>query len=158
MIAIGSDLVMKKIQQRKAKTTTTKYRSCHSDDSHCGPVTPYGSTMAQVMACCLTAPSHYLSDCWLLISRVQWYSPEGNFIRDTPATNHWNLLENYISEISFKSPWGQWIKISPLCTNIVNLVHPVPTTFSQAASVFWRTIILFSDLPSPPCFSLTAMS
>ena len=27
------------------------------------------STMAQVMACCLTAPSHYLNQCWL-ISKV----------------------------------------------------------------------------------------
>ena len=26
------------------------------------------STLAQVMACCLTAPSHYLNQCWLVIS------------------------------------------------------------------------------------------
>ena len=31
------------------------------------------STLAQVMACCLTAPSHYLNQCWL-ISKVQWHS------------------------------------------------------------------------------------
>ena len=29
------------------------------------------STLAQVMACCLTAPSHYLNQCWLIISKVQ---------------------------------------------------------------------------------------
>ena len=29
-----------------------------------------GSTLAQVMACCLTAPSHYLLPCWLIISKV----------------------------------------------------------------------------------------
>ena len=33
-----------------------------------------GSTLAQVMACCLTAPSHYLNQCWLVISEVQWHS------------------------------------------------------------------------------------
>ena len=33
-----------------------------------------GSTLAQVMACCLTAPSHYLNQCWLIISEVQWHS------------------------------------------------------------------------------------
>ena len=33
---------------------------------------PSGSTLAQVMACCLMAPSHYLNQCWLLISKVQW--------------------------------------------------------------------------------------
>ena len=27
-----------------------------------------GSTLTQVMACCLTAPSHYLNQCWLVIS------------------------------------------------------------------------------------------
>ena len=29
-----------------------------------------GSTLAQVMACRLTAPSHYLNQCWLIISKV----------------------------------------------------------------------------------------
>ena len=29
-----------------------------------------GSTLAQVMACCLTAPSHYLNQGWLTISKV----------------------------------------------------------------------------------------
>ena len=33
-----------------------------------------GSTLAQVMACCLTVPSHYLNQCWLIISEVQWHS------------------------------------------------------------------------------------
>ena len=28
------------------------------------------STLVQVMACCLTAPSHYLKQCWLIISKV----------------------------------------------------------------------------------------
>ena len=32
------------------------------------------STLVQVMACCLTAPSHYLNQCWLIISEVQWHS------------------------------------------------------------------------------------
>ena len=30
--------------------------------------------MAQVMAWCLTAPSQYLNQCWLIISEVQWHS------------------------------------------------------------------------------------
>ena len=33
------------------------------------------STLAQVMACCLTAPSHYLNQRWLIISEVLWYWP-----------------------------------------------------------------------------------
>ena len=38
-----------------------------------------------VMACCLTAPSHYLNQCWLIISKVQWHSSEGNFTRNSLA-------------------------------------------------------------------------
>ena len=37
------------------------------------------STLVQVMACCLTAPSHYLNQCWLIITKVQWCLSEGNF-------------------------------------------------------------------------------
>ena len=49
-----------------------------------------GSTLAQIMACCLTAPSHYLNQCWLIISKVQWQSSECNFTRDASAISHWN--------------------------------------------------------------------
>ena len=38
-----------------------------------------GSSLIQVMACRLTAPSHYLKQCWHIISRVLWHAPEGNF-------------------------------------------------------------------------------
>ena len=34
-----------------------------------------GSTLAQVMACCLMAPSHYLDQCWLVINMVLWILP-----------------------------------------------------------------------------------
>ena len=33
----------------------------------------YGSTLAQVMACCLRAPSHYLNHCLLIIIKLQWH-------------------------------------------------------------------------------------
>ena len=68
-----------------------------------------GSTLAQVMACCLMAPSHYLNQCWLIISKVQWHSSECKFTRDSSAISHWNWLENYLSKILFKSPRGQWV-------------------------------------------------
>ena len=67
------------------------------------------STLAQVMACCLTAPSHYLNQCWLIISKVHWHSYEGNLTQDTLAINHLHYLENYLSKLSFKSPRGQWV-------------------------------------------------
>ena len=39
------------------------------------------STLAQVMACCLMAPSHYLNQCWLIISEVPWHLSEAIIIR-----------------------------------------------------------------------------
>ena len=47
-----------------------------------------GSTLAQVMACCLTAPIHYLNQCWLSISKVLCHSSEGIMImRRSEDTN-----------------------------------------------------------------------
>ena len=47
-----------------------------------------GSTLAPAMACCLTAPSHYLNQCWLII---QW----------DPATFiWWQFHKRYISHQS----------------------------------------------------------
>ena len=37
------------------------------------------TTLAQVMACCLTAPSHYLNQCWLIIREVLWHTSESSF-------------------------------------------------------------------------------
>ena len=39
------------------------------------------STLVQVLACCLLAPSHYLSQCWLIMKGVHWHSPERNFTK-----------------------------------------------------------------------------
>ena len=71
--------------------------------THCGLVTPYGhrqheseSTLAQVMACCLMASSHYQSQCWLAIGEVLWHSPEGNYtMLKIFILNIRNEFENY---------------------------------------------------------------
>ena len=46
------------------------------------------STLAQVKACSLAATSHYLNQCYLMISMVQCHSSEGNFTGDTSAIDH----------------------------------------------------------------------
>ena len=53
------------------------------------------STLAQVMACCLMAPSHCLNQCWLIISEVLWYLPDSNFIENTSDIYCWNEFEIY---------------------------------------------------------------
>ena len=62
------------------------------------------------MACCLTAPSHCLNQCWLIISKVEWRLSKGKFTRDTSAIDHWNYLENLVPKMAFKFPRGQWVK------------------------------------------------
>ena len=49
-----------------------------------------GSTLPQVMACCLTAPSHYLNQCWFIISKVHWHPSEGSLTKDTSAISNQN--------------------------------------------------------------------
>ena len=56
------------------------------------------STLAQVMACCLTAPSHYLNQYWLMISEVLWHSADKKFTENTSDIYHWNEFEIYKSE------------------------------------------------------------
>ena len=69
------------------------------------------STLVQVMACCLTAPSHYLNQCWLIISKVLWHSSEDIIIRRFEDTNQQSKIENYIFKITLRSPRGQWVNV-----------------------------------------------
>ena len=72
------------------------------------------STLAQVMACCLTAPSHYLNQCWLMINEVLWHSPDNNFTENTSDFYNWNEFEIYEFDIVVKSSRGQWFKVKSL--------------------------------------------
>ena len=46
------------------------------------------SALVYLMACCLTAPSHYLNQCWLTVS-------EGNFAWNAKDIFSWYEFENY---------------------------------------------------------------
>ena len=52
------------------------------------------STSLQVMACCLTAPSHYLNLYWLMVEGVFWY-----FSVNNPQEGLMNLIRNMCLEI-----------------------------------------------------------
>ena len=54
-----------------------------------------GPTLAQVMASCPTAPSHYLTQCWLCISEVLCLSSEGDFTKIGQDVYPWFQMENY---------------------------------------------------------------
>ena len=68
------------------------------------------STLAQVMAWCPTAPSHYLNQCWQMTSEVLWHSPDNNFIENTYNNIYrWNEFEIYQFETVVKFPRDQWV-------------------------------------------------
>ena len=56
------------------------FNSMRPSDNIWHPIT--GSTLAQVMAWCLMAPSHYLDQCGLIICRVLWHSAKGTSALD----------------------------------------------------------------------------
>ena len=70
-----------------------------------------GSTLVQGMACCMTAPSHYLNQYWLLIGKVQWHSSESHFEVRAQVTILYNEFENYIPKDSATAPKAQWVNL-----------------------------------------------
>ena len=102
-----------------------------------------GSTLAQVMACCLTALSHYLNQCWLIISEVLCNSYDdrpANHYAFCVITTHFecqirhyaslsNMWENYaFCEISAPSAPG----IRPIPRNLQQLSRLVVSRKSPA--------------------------
>ena len=77
-----------------------------------------GSTLAQVMACCLIAPCHYLIQCWLIISDGPCHSSDDVIIRGSKDGNQLNKIENCIFKITSKSHRDQWV-------NTVHTLHTV---------------------------------
>ena len=69
-------LIIRKVQRRSSWPNDAIWRQISR------------STLDKVMACCLTAPSHYLKQCWFITSKVHWHSFQYNFTRDTSAINH----------------------------------------------------------------------
>ena len=83
------------------------------------------------MACCLTAPSHYLNQCimHLLCSEIQWHSPQGSFLGNAQGISPWDLFGNHTFKIS-TLPWtnelipGHQIS-TKLCTSGLDIKHLV---------------------------------
>ena len=87
----------------------------------------YGPTLVQVMACCLTAPSHCLNQCWLTIKGVIWFSPETNFTRSVHELNHGDVFRDYNFKIAptMNQSCNMCIKLVPAgMTNILPQTEP----------------------------------
>ena len=57
------------------------------------------STMAQVTACCVTAPSHYLKQCWLMIKCVLRHSAESIFTINHDDVIKWKHFPRYTDHL-----------------------------------------------------------
>ena len=82
------------IHENFSKMKNSKVDRCHR---------PW-STLAQIVASCLLVASNYTKQCWLDISA--WQSHKCNFTQSASTINYQNQIENYMSEISFRSPRG----------------------------------------------------
>ena len=59
----------------------------------------FESTFVKVMACCLTAPIHYLNQCWRAINEILWHSLQGNTYTNIQDINPKVVFEIYTVEI-----------------------------------------------------------
>ena len=91
-----------------------------------------GSTLAQVMACCLTAPSDYLAQCWLIISE-----PSGHQLRaiseemPQPSIAKGSLKITYIT-FHANLPGANELTVQVLVTKLTTMsVDIVPYTASH---------------------------
>ena len=80
-------------------------------------------TLAQVMACCLIASSHYLNQCWLLTCVAPWHSFKTHFTTIAPTVIFYNELENYILLNYYHISQGPmsysiWFPLSIVCSVI----------------------------------------
>ena len=87
------------------------------------------TTVAQVMACCLTAPSHYLNQCWLIICEVLCHWPVSNCTMHAQATIWCNVFENYTFKITATSPTAQWINFNKTYQEHSYISHFLQDTF-----------------------------
>ena len=98
-----------------------------------------GSPLAQVMASCLTAPSHYLNQSGVIITEILWHLPDGDFTENT---------QRYISRICDRKlsiqchddviKWKHFPRYSPFVRGIQR--SPVNSPHKGQ----WRGALMFS--------------
>ena len=109
-------------------------------------------TLVQVMICCMTAPDHYLNQCWL-DNEVLWHSSESNFTENAQAISHSNLFENYTCRITTTVPKGQWVKFC--LGHIENRTAKFPETFFLGLCIVIITCFAFSETTIEECSHTT---
>ena len=82
------------------------------------------STLVKVTACCRMAPSHYLNQCWLTISKILWHSFQGDICLNTRFIDPQIVFEIYTFEITIAS-LRQCLKLSQTSCRSSCLESPI---------------------------------
>ena len=104
------------------------------------------SKLAEVMACCPMAPSHYLNRFWLIVSKVQWHSSEGIFARDALANkisfkfSYWKFHSNLTGANGLMGWWDKSIYLKLQLNFFVNWKKNVHWMSSQS-KLFWLWMV-----------------
>ena len=107
------------------------------------------STLDQVMACCLMAPSHYVNQCWLIISEVPLLHLRAlslddvkiqiNKIRLKIAVLKWHLVIPGANELISNSVWTEHQK----------RYLPKPVKWHHSVLCFWARGYRVSNYSTP---------
>ena len=100
------------------------------------------STLAQILASCLTVPSHYLHQCWQIFCKVLWHSLEGNFTGIIQEICPWYKFENYKIKITAASPRDQWINTNKSVSK--TLSQKCGTNFAKKCGT--QTLFSYSNM------------
>ena len=80
----------------------------------------FASTLARIKACCLTAPSHYLNQCWLIIKGALWHSPGSNLTIRAHELN----LQHMFRNCAFKTRYVDGTPTSEVTPVTIRYIHP----------------------------------
>ena len=98
------------------------------------------STLAQMIACCLMAPNHYLNQCWRKTSEALWHSLEVNF----PENSH-DIYPCYAMRLQITDFRLQphLLGVNELSYVRQYLLYPggVPLTFRQLSKIFFSKFV-----------------
>ena len=98
----------------------------------------HGQYWLKVMACCLTAPSHYLNQCWFIINCILWQLPDNNLTGNAQDITPWNKFEHHNLKITHTSPMEQWVNSIPLSHIEWDIICLKNIVFPEHPLVTWR--------------------
>ena len=111
-----------------------------------------GSTLAQAMACCLRAPSHYLRQYWRIISEVQWQSHASDLKQEIPQPwytkinlkiiylnfhmSWWSVLLILLVTAQIHLSWCS-VRITSYCEPLENIISTKKSLHCLLCKSYW---------------------